>query len=149
MTIKYVAHMGTDLLVANAARKSFGAGFTNFRTREDGPRVPSGRSDEELIDSLATDGHWLPFRHPHLTVECDAPIPIARQLGKHQVGFEWSEISRRYKVNGITFYHFDGRWRADVDDRRQGSGDLLLGAFQDQLDAIQHRNVTNCIHDYE
>lgn len=149
MRCEYVDHMGDDLLVANVARKSFGKGYDTFRTIEDGPRTPRGRSDEQLIYDLARDGHWLPFRHPHVTLACTAPVPIARQLGKHQVGMDWSEISRRYVTKGITFYEINGRWRADVDDRRQGSGELLPQEKQQMLDIIQRRNIANAIADYE
>lgn len=148
MNVSYVDHMGNDLLVANAARKSFGAGYDVFHTREMGPRKTGQRSDEELIEELAASGHMLPFRHPHVVLDCTVAIPIARQLGKHQVGFEWSEISRRYKVGGITFHYLDGQWRADVKDRRQGSGDLLHRDAQEALQAIQERNVSNALHDY-
>lgn len=148
MEVTYVDHMGNDLLVANAARKSFGAGYDVFHTRAMGPRKPGQRSDEELIEDLAASGHLLPFRHPHVVLDCEAPIPVARQLGKHQVGLEWSEISRRYKVNGITFHYINDEWRADVKDRRQGSGDLLPAEAQAALQAIQERNVSNALRDY-
>jgi thymidylate synthase (FAD) len=146
--VEYVDHMGTDLTVANAARRSFGAGFTEFRTEADGPRSVTGRSDEALLMDLAKDGHWLPFRHPHVILSCDAPIPIARQLGKHQVGFEWSEISRRYKTKGIELYEVP-EWRLDVKDRRQGSGsavDLELGAY---LNGLQRGVHAECVSAYE
>lgn len=149
MNIEYVTHMGNDLLVANAARKSFGSGFTEFRTIEDGPRTPNGRSDEQLIYDLAKDGHWLPFRHPHVTVACSEALPIARQLGKHQVGMDWSEISRRYKTKDITFTYLDGKWRTDIEDRKQGSGELAEPYQQAALTALQHNNIRRCIEDYE
>jgi thymidylate synthase (FAD) len=149
MKIEYVTHMGDDLLVANAARKSFGVGFTEFRTIEDGPRSANGRSDEQLIYDLAAEKHWLPFRHPHVTVACSEALPIARQLGKHQVGMDWSEISRRYKTKDITFTYLDGKWRTDVEDRKQGSGDIASPYQQAVLAAIQHNNIKRCIEDYE
>lgn len=149
MNVEYITHMGDDLMVANAARRSFGTGFDTFTTKEDGPRTPRGRSDEELIEDLAKDGHMLPFRHPHITLSCDAPIPIARQLGKQQVGLTWSETSRRYRVKDITFYRIAGRWRSDVADRRQGSGPLLDTATQTALDALEERVITTCIEAYE
>ena len=105
---------GNDLSIVNAARRSFGKQYDDFRTNEDGPRAARGLSDEGLLEELAVKGHWLPFRHPRMSFECDAPLPVARQVGKHQVGWEWSEVSRRYKTKDITFYRFDGTWRADV-----------------------------------
>lgn len=146
MQCKLVTHLGDDLLVANTARKSFGTGFEEFSWT---PRTPRGRSDDELINSLAEDGHWLPFRHPTITLECAAALPIARQLGKHQIGLTWSEISRRYKTKNIQFTWLNDKWRADVEDRRQGSGGLHTLEVQEQLNAIQARNIANALNDYD
>lgn len=146
MQVEYVDHLGSDLLVANAARKSFGAGYDTW---SETPRTSRGRSDRELVLELAAAGHVLPFRHPHIIVECSAPIPVARQLGKHQVGFDWSEISRRYKVKGIEFYRIGNRWRADVKDRRQGSGELLPESKQEILALIENGVITYCLNAYE
>lgn len=149
MKAEYVTRLGDDLLVANTARKSFGKDFTTFRTIEDGPRTPRGRSDEQLIYDLAKDGHYLPFRHPHITIACSEALPIARQLGKHQVGLEWSEISRRYKTKEISFTRLGGTWRKDIEDRKQGSGSLIEGRFQVVLHELQEENIKRCIEDYE
>ena len=146
MKVKYITHLGDDLLVANSARKSFGKGFEEFSYV---PRTPNGRSDDELIQSLADDGHWLPFRHPTITIACSEALPIARQLGKHQVGLTWSEISRRYKTKGINFTRLNGTWRADVEDRRQGSGELVSEDLQERLTLIQDRNIENALNDYQ
>ena len=148
MKVEYVTHMGNDLMVANTARKSFGAAFDTFRTIEDGPRTPRGRSDEQLIIDLAADGHMLPFRHPHITLECAAALPVARQLGKHQIGLDWSEISRRYKTKDIGFTLLDNSWRSDVKDRRQGSGGLIDSGAQEALNTIQRENIKRCLGDY-
>ena len=149
MQIEYVDHMGTDLLIANAARKSFGKGFTKFMTNEDGPRTPRGRSDEQLIIDLVADGHFLPFRHPHVILSCSEALPIARQLGKHQVGKDWSEISRRYKTKDIHFTYLDGKWRFDLEDRKQGTGELADNITQELMKEIQARNIKNCLNDYD
>lgn len=81
-----VDHMGTDLTTVNAARVSYGAESHEMSDRDHG-----------LVNFLAEHEHITPFRHAHVTLRCKAPICIARQLGKHQVGFSWNEISRRYK----------------------------------------------------
>lgn len=146
MQVQYVDHLGSDLLVANAARKSYGKGFEEFSYT---PRSPNGRSDDELINDLARDGHMLPFRHPHITLSCSEALPIARQLGKHQVGLEWSEISRRYKTKGIKFTFLDGTWRFDIEDRHQGSGELMPRDLQAKLELIQANNINNCLNDYQ
>lgn len=146
MKIEYVDHYGSDLFVINAARRSFGVGYDSW---SDTPRSPRGRSDPELMKDLAKDGHLLPFRHPHITLSCDSPIPIARQLGKHQVGFEWSETSRRYKTKGIEFYRIGRRWRAAPSDARQGSGDLLNQELQEELEDLETEAIRHSIYSYE
>ena len=88
--------MGTDLTTVNAARVSYGAESKELTDRDLG-----------LVDFLAEHGHVTPFRHATVQLRCKAPIFLARQLGKHQVGFSWNEISRRYKDNEaipIEFY---------------------------------------------
>jgi thymidylate synthase (FAD) len=140
---------GSDLAIVNAARRSFGKQFDTFRTDEDGPRTPRGKSDEGLLRELAEQGHFLPFRHPRMSFECDAPIPVARQLGKHQIGLEWSEVSRRYKTKDISFYRIGRNWRSDVKDRKQGSGELLPEDNQTVLEEIERETVSQCIAAYE
>lgn len=81
-----VDHMGTDLTTVNAARVSYGAESKEMTER-----------DSRLVDFLAEHGHVTPFRHATVQLRCRAPIFLARQLGKHQVGFSWNEVSRRYK----------------------------------------------------
>lgn len=64
--------------------------------------------------------HWTPFGHTAITVYVKAPIFVARQLGKHQVGFVWNEISRRYVDSPPEFY-MPSVWRGRADDKKQGS----------------------------
>jgi thymidylate synthase (FAD) len=99
-----------DLLVVNAARCSFDKEHEIFN--ED--------KDTKLISYLARNGHLLPFRHPHATFRIYCPIFVLRQLGKHQVGFSWSEVSRRYITTEPEFY-FPENWRSKADNVKQGS----------------------------
>lgn len=145
LEVAYVCHSGSDLLVANAARRSFD---NQHAAWTDAPRTRRGRSDTQLVVDLARDGHLLPFRHPQITLACTAPLPIARQLGKQQVGFSWSEVSRRYKTQGISFHQIEA-WRSDVKDRRQGSGEAVDDLTHNTLSAIQWRNIQRCVAEYE
>lgn len=86
ITATLVDSMGNDLTTVNAARVSYGAESHEMTLR-----------DEKLIEFLAKHKHITPFRHAQVTLRCKAPIFIARQLGKHQTGFSWNEVSRRYK----------------------------------------------------
>ena len=77
--------MGTDLSVVNAARVSYAKIKGQFEDK-----------DTKLISFLAKHGHWSPFAHASLSFRIRAPIFVARQLVKHQVGLSWNEVSRRY-----------------------------------------------------
>ncbi len=77
--------MGDDLSVVNAARVSF-----------DKEHITIDERDEKLIKYLAEHNHWSPFGHASLQFRIKAPIFVARQLVKHQVGLVWNEVSRRY-----------------------------------------------------
>ena len=103
--------MGTDLTVVNAARVSFGKKKTEFT---DG--------DAKLIKFLADHNHWSPFGHCSVQFHIKAPVFVARQLVKHQIGLTWNEISRRYVDFPPEFYDVDV-WRGRPVDKKQGSSD--------------------------
>ena len=109
--VDLIDSMGTDLTVVNAARVSFGKKKDKF---EDG--------DAFLIRYLAEHNHWSPFAHCSLQFHIGAPIFVARQLVKHQVGLSWNEISRRYVDTTPEFYEVDN-WRGKPVDKKQGSSE--------------------------
>ena len=112
MKVTLIDKMGTDLTVANAARVSFAKKNTEFK--EPG--------DRRLINFLGKHGHWTPFGHCTLSFHIEAPIFVARQLVKHQVGLVWNEVSRRY-VDYEPDYWLPEHWRARAEDKKQGSSD--------------------------
>ncbi len=81
--------------------------------------------DEKLISFLAKHNHWSPFAHCTLQFRIKAPVFVARQLVKHQVGLSWNEISRRYVDNEPEFY-IPKSWRLRADDKKQGSSDETI-----------------------
>ena len=91
MKVSLVDHMGSDLSIVNAARVS-------FDTHHDSVK----EGDHKLIKYLADHNHWSPFAHTSLQFRIKAPIFVARQLAKHQVGLVWNEISRRYVDSELT-----------------------------------------------
>ena len=93
MDVELVDHMGDDLTVVNAARVSFGKKKEVFDF-----------GDTRLIKFLAKHDHWSPFGHCSMQFHIKAPIFVARQLVKHQVGLVWNEISRRYVDDEPEFY---------------------------------------------
>ena len=86
ISVTLVDSMGSDLTAVNAARVSYGAESKTLSER-----------DSHLLSFLSEHEHVTPFRHAAVTLRCRAPVFLARQLGKHQVGFSWNEVSRRYK----------------------------------------------------
>ena len=176
MKATYIAHMGTDLSVVNAARVSFrkasvweneadmcwGAeprlslqdkGLIRFLARGcttgdwenlvneitkkgmlqsyDGFAVyPVTEEECEKLDLELRDllthirnmpTHWTPFGHTSITLHIKAPIFVARQLGKHQVGTVWNEVSRRYVSDTPELYTPDTFRNAPVGSVKQGS----------------------------
>ena len=109
MKVVLVDHMGSDLTVVNAARVSFGKHTDKFTAK-----------DEKLIKYLAKHNHWSPFAHCFMQFRIKAPIFVARQLVKHQVGLTWNEVSRRYVDDDPEFYYPE-EWRAKPVNSKQGS----------------------------
>jgi thymidylate synthase (FAD) len=113
----YIAHMGNDLTVANAARVSFG----KTSEMEDDPWGPPKlkTKDDKLIRYLAKHKHISPFGHCFASFHIKAPIFVARQLVKHKF-LRWNEISRRYVDDEPEFYE-PSVWRGRSADKKQGS----------------------------
>ena len=116
-----------DLLVVNAARCSFDKEHEEFDIEK----------DTRLINYLAREGHVLPFRHPHATLRISCPIFVHRQLGKHQVGFSWSEVSRRYITSEPEFFE-PFQYRKSAANVKQGSSKELhedSGSYRKDMQA--------------
>jgi len=64
--------------------------------------------------------HWTPFGHTAITLREHIPIFVARQRFKHNVGFVYNEVSRRYVTSEPEFYVPDV-WRKAATDKKQGS----------------------------
>jgi len=135
--------MGSDLSVVNAARVSFG------KRKEE-----VSKGDEKLIAFLAKHGHWSPFGHCSVQFHIKAPVFVARQLVKHQVGLTWNEISRRYVDYEPEFYEVD-KWRGKAEDKKQGSDEentiewvsrsQRTGALQSQVENIALKNYNTML----
>ena len=127
--------MGSDLTVANAARVSF-----------DKHKDELDDSDEKLIAFLAKHGHWSPFAHVSQQLKIDAPIFIARQLQKHQIGLAWNEVSRRY-VDSTPEFYTPTEWRKRAKDKKQGSLSEPI-ASQGIANAIKKEAEIVCVNAY-
>jgi len=121
--------MGSDLSVVNAARVSFAKeSELEWVEKENSPTMYEqtlSDKDKKLIGYLAKHDHWSPFAHASLQFRIKAPIFVARQLVKHQVGLVWNEVSRRYVDDEPEFY-IPTEWRLKAEDKKQGSTDETI-----------------------
>lgn len=96
--VEVVDILGSDLTVVNSARISFGSKSQELTDK-----------DAKLIQFLAKEKHYSPFRHCMLQFRIKAPEFVMRQMYKHVVGCSytsvhptkdhaWNEISGRYKA---------------------------------------------------
>jgi thymidylate synthase (FAD) len=124
--VELLDSMGSDLTVANVARVS----FDKQSTLHDDGSLQNG--DVRLINYLATHDHWSPFAHCFAQFRIKAPIFVARQLVKHQVGLSWNEVSRRY-VDSEPEVYVPKELHGRADNVKQGSGDVLDSPFDHHL----------------
>jgi thymidylate synthase (FAD) len=136
--VKYIDHMGSDLMVVNAARVSF-AKESSWEYADSHAPVPSlSNKDQKLIKYLAANKHWTPFAHSSICLHIKAPISIRTQLFKHKVGFTENEVSRRYVTDEPEYYI--PQWRnAPTDGAKQGSSNFMTGTA-----AIEERYRNSC-----
>ena len=128
--VTLIDHMGDDLSVVNAARVSFGKRVELDLSQYDDveyegcfTQIPILQDrDIKLIKYLAKHNHWSPFGHASMQFHIKAPVFVARQLIKHQVGLVWNEVSRRYVDDEPEFYTPEV-WRASAENKKQGSSD--------------------------
>lgn len=126
MSVELIDSMGDDLSVVNAARVSFAKQSTwliNNEELSDGLIKNANilkDQDTKLIHYLAKHKHWTPFAHAFASFRIKAPIFVARQLVKHQVGLAWNEESRRY-IDSEPEFWFPKEWRGKPVNAKQGS----------------------------
>ena len=134
--VALIDQMGDDLSVVNAARVSF-----------DKVHIEMEPSDEKLIKYLADHNHWSPFAHTSLQFHIRAPIFVARQLAKHQVGLVWNEVSRRY-VSDTPDTWKPEIWRKAADDKKQGSMEEPVQS-ESLISKMYAEVMIHCLNTYE
>ena len=136
MEVELVDGMGSDLSVVNAARVSFAKRKEELTD-----------NDEGLIKYLATHNHWSPFAHASMQFRIKAPVFVARQLVKHQVGLVWNEVSRRYVDDDPEFYQPE-EWRGRAEDKKQGSLDVAV-SNNTNLQSYYAQYTKQCFETYK
>jgi len=127
MQVDLIDYMGSDLTVVNSARVSFNKNHSHLVS-----------SDERLILYLAEHNHWSPFAHCQVQFRFKAPIFVARQLVKHQVGMVWNEVSRRYVDTPVELY-WPTKWRKKAANVKQGSSN------EEWTSPIIEKRVKDCL----
>ncbi len=122
MSVELVDHMGSDDSIVNAARVSFHKDASQF-TKE---------QNDKLLNYLAKYNHWSPYAHAFASFRIKAPIFVARQLVKHQVGLAWNEVSRRYVDEEPEFW-FPKEWRGRPVNAKQGSNGVMADAQPEMM----------------
>jgi thymidylate synthase (FAD) len=144
LKVDLLRDMGSDLTVVNAARVSMDKEsdweYLPVQTEPDRfgltyelHEAVLSEKDEKLIRYLAEHQHWTPFGHCQATFRIKAPIFVARQLGKHQVGLVWNEVSRRY-VKSTPEFFTPTEWRKAAENVKQGSS-------EETVDLSSHEGV--------
>ncbi len=137
--IELVDSMGSDLTIANSARVSFGKRKSNLDDQ-----------DKKLINYLAKNKHFSPFRHVQFQFHIKAPEIVGRQAYKHIIGSDytfkdhaWNEISGRYVIYDNEFY-IPTKFRKQSSNNKQASTDeeidkdKLLAAKTTYETCIEH-----------
>ena len=83
-SVKLIDHMGNDLRIVNAARRS-------FRKESDALKG----NDIGLINFLMRERHGTPFESVVFTFGVHAPVAVAREWVRHRIS-SWNELSGRY-----------------------------------------------------
>lgn len=123
--VKFIDKMGSDARVRNAAYASFGRWADESEFKEKGlieylaTGLPKNERDDWEKQAKAHT-HWTTLAHCQLTVICKAPIFLARQLVKHQVGLVWNEESRRYIKSDVELY-LPKEFHKAPDNAKQGA----------------------------
>ena len=118
LDVRLINYQGDDDQICDAARVSFDkdALEQDFET--------AYKKNVRLLNYLAKHNHWSPFAHNSITLRVTAPIFLARQLVKHQVGGVWNEISRRYVDYAPSFY-IPLEYHIRPQNAKQGSGAMF------------------------
>lgn len=125
MQVEYVDHLGSDINVVNAARVSFAKEVVEFDLEK----------DTKLINYLTKHNHWSPLAHTAVTIRVKAPIFMARQFVKHQIGLVWNEESRRYISDEPEFY-IPEVFRGKPVNAKQGSSEDVVGWLESCTDGM-------------
>lgn len=131
--ITVIDKLGTDATIVNAARVSFGKKITGL-----------GEGDIKLLNYLAKNSHFSPFRSAVVQFHIKAPEFVARQWWKHIVGTDyvfkdtqWNELSGRYVEYDLEPY-IPANLRKQATNKKQGSSDQFVDNQEELLQYYEY-----------
>ena len=149
--VTLIDYMGSDLTIVNSARVSH-----NKR------RYSLSGADVKLIDYLAKNKHYSPFRHCQVQLYFRVPLFVRNQMYKHAIGISatealgcekdhaWNELSQRYVSVSDTWVPCEVREKPEG-SIKQGSGGPLapraalaakeLMSFSNQMAVWYYRKI--------
>ncbi len=113
MKAELLDFFGSDLMVINAARVSYGKNKDIFDDK-----------DAKLIKFLVEHKHTAPFRHPQLQFRIECPIFVERQMFKHQTGLSANSISGRYVDFSDKYFEIKSLRKQSVSSKQGSEGEL-------------------------
>lgn len=137
MKVELLDYFGSDLMMSNVARVSYGKHKEEFDEK-----------DTKLIKYLVDHKHTSPFRHSQLQFRIECPIYVERQLFKHSVGISTNSISGRYVDFSDTYYLID-EWRKQSENSKQGSEGLINDWDSVEANSIQQSVIDSCKEAYD
>jgi len=138
MKADLISHFGSDEMIVNVARVSYGKEASNYTDEQ----------NDKLINYLVKHKHTSPFRHPQLQFRVKCPIYVERQLFKHQVGISVNSISGRYVDFSDSYYKIE-QFRTQSESSKQGSGVDLDETKNKEAVRIQDMIVSQSKQAYE
>ena len=134
--VELLDHMGDDLAIVNAARKSFGSESQAWEDR-----------DTSLLRYLYDNKHSSPFEMVEFKFAVKCPLFVARQWHRHRT-WSYNEVSRRYTSDGLDF-HLPRQLRLQDSDNKQASSGTLDTELSVGLELDIVHALNTCVDTYE
>lgn len=125
-----------SFLPVSAARASFG--------KEDKTGLDEA-ADLKLMKFLADNRHLTPFESLSATFLIECPLFVRSQIHRHRT-FSYSEWSRRYTAERISFWIPD-TWRKQSENNKQASSGELTEV--DEINDMYFCSLNQAVYSYE
>lgn len=135
--VEYIQHYGSDKMIVNAARVSFGKDSD----------TPLDERDEKLIKYLVAHKHTSTLEHCGITFKFVVPMFVCAQHMRHRT-WAYNQISRRYTSENLQFF-VPQSLRKQHEKNRQASEGELAWSDQTNLKNEIYSHHLSCWNLYE